>query len=116
MYTPEDTFGYHLFVSVKALNTKSWDPVLLVSYCEHVWKILHKNEYRERNWPISDGFPRTTRTLVTCILANFAADLSGWEWVYSLNRVTVLCINVGKIDLRKKLTAWGKILFFGKIC
>ena len=117
----EDTFGYHLFVSVKAMKTECWDPVLFVSYHECVRKIPHKNEYRKRNRPISDVFPRTsktddsyqtTRTLVTCILANFAADLSGWEWVYSLNRVTILRINVGKIDfLRKKMTAWGKILF-----
>ena len=49
------------------------------------------------------------RTLVTCILANIAADLSGWEWVYSLNRVTILCINIGKIDfLGKKYFSWGK--------
>ena len=122
----EDTFGYHLFVSVKALNTECWDPVLFVSYRERVRKIPHKNEYRKWNRPISDGFPRTsktddsyqtTRTLVISILANFAANLSGREWVYSLNRVTILCINVGKIDfLRKKLTALGKILSLEKIC
>ena len=75
-----------------------------VSYREHVRKIWHKNEYRKRNRPTSDGFPQTwktddsTRTLVTCILANFAADLSGWDTVFSLNPVTILCINVGKID------------------
>ena len=46
---------------------------------------------------------------VTCILANFAADLLGWEWVYSLHHVTILCINVGKIDfLGKKYLPWGK--------
>ena len=37
-------------------------------------------------------------SFVTCIFANFAADLSGWEWVYSLNHITILCINRGKTD------------------
>ena len=51
------------------------------------------------------------RTLVTCILANFAADLSGWEWVYSLNHVTILCINVGKIDFLGKNLLLGEKYF-----
>ena len=51
----EDTVGYHVFVSVKALNTECWDPVLFVSYSECVRKIPHKNEYR-RNQRINDGF------------------------------------------------------------
>ena len=58
MYTPEDTVGYHVFVSVKALNTQCWEPVLFVSYRERVRKIPHKNKYMKRNRPISDGFPR----------------------------------------------------------
>ena len=47
---------------------------------------------------------KTTRTLelYTCILADFAGDLSGWERVYSLNRVTILCIEVGKIGFLGK--------------
>ena len=53
--------------------------------------------------------------LVTCILADFAADLSGCEWVYSLNRVIVLCINVGKIDfLAKNLLLGEKYFSLGK--
>ena len=36
---PEDPVGYHVFVSVKALNTECLDPVLFVSYCERVRKI-----------------------------------------------------------------------------
>ena len=36
------------------------------------------------------------RMLVTCVLADFTVDLSVWDWVYSLNRVTILCIKVGK--------------------
>ena len=104
---PGDTVSYHVFVSVKVLNTECRDPVLFVSYRERVQKLPHINEYRKQNRPISDGSPRTsktddsyktTKTLVTSILPNFAADLSGWEWVYSLNRVTILCINVGKVD------------------
>ena len=58
---------------------------------------------------------RMMRMFVTCILSNFAADLSGLEWVYSLNRVTILCTNVGKIDclgknwlLGEKYFSWGK--------
>ena len=120
---PEDTVGYQVFVSVKALNTESWDPMLCVSYRERVWKILHKNEYRKRNRPISDDFPRISkmddsRTFVTCILADFAADLSGSEWVYSLNRATILCIEVGKIGFLggKSDCLGGKILSLGKIC
>ena len=62
MYTPEDTVGYHIFTSVKALNIECWDLLLFVSYRERVWKIPHNNEYRKRNWPISDGFPRTSKT------------------------------------------------------
>ena len=51
---PEDTVVYHIFVSVKALNTECWDPVLFVSCRERVWKIPHQNEYREENQPISE--------------------------------------------------------------
>ena len=39
--------GYHILVSVKALNSECRDPVLFVSYREHVLKIPHKNEYRK---------------------------------------------------------------------
>ena len=60
--TPEDTVGYHVFVSLKALNTKCWDPFLVVSYHKCVRKISHKNEYRKRNRPISDGFLRTSKS------------------------------------------------------
>ena len=58
----EDTVGYQVFVSVKAMNTECWDPVLFISYRERVWKIPHKNEYRKRNWLINDDFPRTSKT------------------------------------------------------
>ena len=52
-----------VFVSMKVLNTKHWDPVLFVSYRERVRKIPHKNEYRRRNKPISDDFPVPQRQL-----------------------------------------------------
>ena len=39
----EDTVGYHVFGSMKALNTECWDPVLFVSYRKRVRKIPHKN-------------------------------------------------------------------------
>ena len=83
---PEDTFGYQVSVILKALNTECWDPVLFVSYPECVRNIPHNNKYRKQDRPISDGFPWTSKTddsystlktLVTRILANFAADLSG---------------------------------------
>ena len=57
----KDTVVYHVFVSVKALNTKCWDPLLFVSYRQRVRKFPHKNEYRKQNRAISDGFPRTSR-------------------------------------------------------
>ena len=44
IYMPEDTVSYHDFVSIKALNTECWEPVLFVSYRERVRKIPHKNE------------------------------------------------------------------------
>ena len=47
IYTQEDTISYHVFVSVNALITECWDPVLFVSYRERVWKIPHENEYRK---------------------------------------------------------------------
>ena len=40
--------------------------------------------------------------LVTRILADFAINLSAWQYVYSLNRVTILCIKVWKIDFLGK--------------
>ena len=30
IYTPEDTVGHHVFISLKALNTECWDLVLFV--------------------------------------------------------------------------------------
>ena len=47
----------------------------------------------------------------TCILADFAADLSGWERVFSLNRVTILCIKVGKIGFLGKKWLLGEKYF-----
>ena len=58
----EDTVGYHVFVSMKALNTECWDPVLFVSYRKRIRKIPHKNDIRKRNKPISDDFPWTSKT------------------------------------------------------
>ena len=53
--------------------------------------------------------------LVTCNLADFAIYPSVWEWVYSLNRRTVLCIKVVKVDfLKKNLLLWGKLPPQGK--
>ena len=61
-FTRRKTLAYFVFVSVKALNTECWDPVLFISYHERVRKIPHKNEFRKRNRPVSDGFSRTSKT------------------------------------------------------
>ena len=89
---------------MKALNTECWDPVLLAFYCKCVCKIPQWKQ----NQPISDDFSKpqkqTTHTkqrnrysLVTCTLVDFSVGLSVWEWVYSLNHETILCIKECKI-------------------
>ena len=61
-------------------------------------------------WPSASG----AKNVSYMHLSQLAADLSGWDWVYSLNRVTILCINVGKIDFLGKIDCSGKNTFLGE--
>ena len=81
-YTPEDNVGYHIFVSVKALNTECWDHTKSVFGKFHT-RINIGNKIGRSLTVFCEPRTRmtriTTRMLVTCIIANFAADLSGRE-------------------------------------
>ena len=44
-----------------------------------------------------------------------AVNLLVWEWVYSLNHITILCIKVGKIDFLGKNTFLGQKFIEGKM-
>ena len=61
-------------------------------------------------WPSASG----AKNVSYMHLSQLAVDLSGWDWVYSLNRLTILCINVGKIDFLGNIDCSGKNTFLGK--
>ena len=99
---------------MKALHNKCGDPVLFVLYRKRVRKnstqVMNKvSEICRSVTVFREPRKQTTRTkqqksysLVTCILADFAVDLSVWLWVYSQNNVTILRIKIWKIGFLGK--------------
>ena len=69
---PEDTVGYHVFIRVKALSTECWDRTKINIGNEIGRSVTVFREPRRRMTRIEEG-----ECYVTCILADFAANLSG---------------------------------------
>ena len=105
---------------MKALNTECRDPVLFVSYHERVWKIPHKNEFRKRNQPISDGFPQTSKTDDSYNNENvsyihFSSRSFGLGvGLFTKSRNNTLYQRRENSSHGEKLIACGKFFFWGK--